>query len=285
MNERKVAAPPAQPDEGRTATAGRAGEAPRSSQQSDRETHVRGATVPDRAIGPALGLVAAIVLAEYAARRVLAPALLTIGAPVVDDMLATALCYGLLVTYAAAPASRSLAGLGGALRAVGAGSRSWPAWIGAVLFLLTGVALAPRDARLWGPVTLPSYTAPRADAALLTEAARPLGIAALLLVNGLVIPLAEERLWRGAIQPRLVAACGLLPGLLATAVLFSLKHAIVDASLGRLIAITAGGLVLGVVAHRAAGPGLGRSGWPTSAVSHAVGNTVATCLAIAAGAL
>jgi membrane protease YdiL (CAAX protease family) len=147
------------------------------------------------------------------------------------------------------------------------------------------VALAPLDARLWGPVTLPSYTAPRADAALLTEAARPLGIAALLLVNGLVIPLAEERLWRGAIQPRLVAACGLLPGLLATAVLFSLKHAIVDASLGRLIAITAGGLVLGVVAHRAAGPGLGRSGWPTSAVSHAVGNTVATCLAIAAGAL
>jgi membrane protease YdiL (CAAX protease family) len=48
------------------------------------------------------------------------------------------------------------------------------------------------------------------------------------------VPLAEERLWRGLIQPRMVTRMGFVPGLLLTALLFSLKHAIIDASFGRM---------------------------------------------------
>jgi membrane protease YdiL (CAAX protease family) len=104
----------------------------------------------------------------------------------------------------------------------------------------------------------------------------------LLLVNGVVIPLAEERLWRGLIMPRLCTVLGLAPGLLLVSILFSLKHVIVDASLGRLLAITVGGLVLGVVAYLADRSGRGASGWRASAVSHMVGNIVATSLALMA---
>jgi membrane protease YdiL (CAAX protease family) len=132
---------------------------------------------------------------------------------------------------------------------------------------------------------LPSFTSRPSDTVIMAGLAAPLAIAALLVVNGGVIPLAEERLWRGLIQPRLFAAWGLLPALFVTAVLFSLKHAIVDASLGRFLAITVGGLVLGIVAHRAGGSDGGRNGWQTSAVSHTAANIIATCIALAAGAL
>jgi membrane protease YdiL (CAAX protease family) len=97
-----------------------------------------------------------------------------------------------------------------------------------------------------------------------------------------VIPLAEERLLRGIIQPQLLVAWGTLPALAITAVLFSLKHAIVDASLGRLLAITAGGLVLGIVAYRAGHGDSRQDGWHASAVSHVVGNLVATSLGLLA---
>ena len=55
----------------------------------------------------ALGLAVAIVVAECLARRILAPTLPTIGSPTVNDMLAAALCYGLLVTFTAPAAARS----------------------------------------------------------------------------------------------------------------------------------------------------------------------------------
>jgi membrane protease YdiL (CAAX protease family) len=233
----------------------------------------------------ALGLAAVIVVAEYLARRVLAPSLPTIGSPVVNDMAAAALIYGLLVTALTPPAARSTAALGRALRDVAARLATWLPWVGGVLFLLAVLVIAPIDARLWGGVRLPSFTAPASSTVLLAGAATPLAVISLLLVNGVVIPLAEERLWRGMIQPRLRLAWGLLPGLLATALLFSLKHAIVDASLGRLLAIAAGGCVLGLVAYRAGGPAGGRAGWKASAVSHMIGNLVATGLALASGAL
>jgi hypothetical protein len=96
----------------------------------------------------------------------------------------------------------------------------------------------------------------------------------LLLVNGVVIPVVEEWLWRGLVQPRFVGALGLLPGLFLTAVLFSLKHVVVDASPMRLLALTAFGLVMGVLAWR--------QGWRASALAHAVTNTAATIVALVA---
>jgi membrane protease YdiL (CAAX protease family) len=243
------------------------------------------ATSPGGAAGLALGLAAIIVVAEYLARRLLAPALPTLGSPVVNDMLAMTLCYLLLVLLTAPPGARSPAALGRALRGVAASARSWLPWIGGVAFLLAVLVLAPVDALLWGTVRLPSFAVPASETVLFAGAAVPLAAISLLLVNGVVVPLAEERLWRGLIQPRLRVAWGLASGLLVTAVLFSLKHAIVDASLGRLLAITAGGLVLGGVAFRAGGAEGGRTGWRASGVSHMVGNLMATSLALAAGAV
>jgi membrane protease YdiL (CAAX protease family) len=229
--------------------------------------------------------VALIVVSEYLARRILAPSLPTVGAPVVNDMLVTALAYGLLVTIATSLSSRSGIPPGRALDGILARARTWLPWIGAVAFLASALVLAPLDVRLWGAVPVPSFTAPASTMRLFASAATPLAAVALLLVNGIVIPIAEERLWRGMIQPRLRAAWGLAPGLLVTAVHFSLKHAIVDASLGRLLAITAGGLVLGLVAYRAGGADGGTAGWRASAVSHMAGNLAATSLALASGLL
>lgn len=50
---------------------------------------------------PALGLVIVVVLAEYIARRVLAPWLPTLGSPTVNDMLALVLVYTPLVALTA----------------------------------------------------------------------------------------------------------------------------------------------------------------------------------------
>lgn len=233
----------------------------------------------------ALGLAATIVVAEFLARRILAPTPPSIGSLTVNDMLAAALCYGLLVTLTAPPSARSFVVLGRTLLAVLGRAGSWLAWVGGLLFLLAVVLLAFLDRLLWGSVELPFPTLWPSDTVLLAGLAAPLSIAALLVVNGVVIPLAEERLWRGLIQPRLFGVWGLRPALFVTAVLFSLKHAVVDTSLGRLIAISAGGLVLGIVAHRAGGSDGGRDGWQTSAVSHMLANLVGMGMAFAAGAL
>jgi len=245
----------------------------------------------------ALGLAALIVLAEYVARRILAPTLpsigappvnsanLPIGAPVFNDMAATALIYGLLLLLVAPSQSRSLAALGLALREIAQQAKGWLPWVGGVLFLVAVVVVVPLDALLWGGVQLPSFTVPASSTVLFAGAAMPLAIGSLLIVNGVVIPLAEERLWRGLIQPRFRVAWGLVPALLVTAALFSVKHAIVDATPGRLLALTVGGLVLGFVAYRAGGSDGGRSGWKASAVAHMVGNIIATSMALAAGAL
>ena len=55
----------------------------------------------------ALGLAVAIVVTEYPARKIVPPTLPTIGSPTVNDMLAAALCYGLLVTLTAPAAACS----------------------------------------------------------------------------------------------------------------------------------------------------------------------------------
>lgn len=89
----------------------------------------------------------------------------------------------------------------------------------------------------------------------------------LVCVNCALIPVAEEWLWRGVVQPRFVRALGRSGGIAFAAVLFSLKHALVDASLGRLLNLTAFGVV-GVVASR--------TSWRASAVSHVALNSLFT---------
>ncbi len=108
---------------------------------------------------------------------------------------------------------------------------------------------------------------------LLAPAGHALLIVNVLLVNCLVIPLSEERLWRGLVQPRLIVGLGFASGLALTAALFSRTHALVDASLGRLRGIIGAGLVRGVISARPS--------WKIPAVAHAVANTRGEALIIA----
>ncbi|ELY80333.1 CPBP family intramembrane glutamic endopeptidase [Natrinema pallidum] len=93
--------------------------------------------------------------------------------------------------------------------------------------------------------------------------------AVLLLVgNGLVVPVAEEQVWRGIVQTELVEERGAVVGIGATAVLFALKHVIVDLSILRLTTLLTLAVLFGVVRHR--------WGTASSTVTHALINTVST---------
>ncbi|HEU4323835.1 MAG TPA: CPBP family intramembrane glutamic endopeptidase [Roseiflexaceae bacterium] len=223
----------------------------------------------------ALGLVLAVVVVEYLARRFALFWLPAIGTLRVNDMLVTAVAYFGLVGATVPAEQRNPAALGATLRQVLAEGRRWQPWVAALL--VVGLSLlALVDLLLWGEVRLPVLMSPwRWDAVVLEAAAPVLVPLSVLIVNGWVIPLAEEWLWRGLIQPSLVGRAGAVAGVLVTSVLFSLKHAIVDASLGRLLMITAFGLVMGVLALR--------RGWRASALAHALANTTASVLALVAG--
>lgn len=96
----------------------------------------------------------------------------------------------------------------------------------------------------------------------------------LLLTNGFVGPVSEEFAWRGVLQPRMTLRFGTAPGLALTALLFSLKHCVVDFSLGRLFAIMAFGLVAGAVRLR--------WGTSTSAAAHVTANLIGSLILLAA---
>ena len=86
---------------------------------------------------------------------------------------------------------------------------------------------------------------------------------------------ASRFLWRGLVQVRLARVLSIHPAIGLTAVLFSLKHALVDASLGRLLTLTSFGVICGIVAHR--------HGWRRSAALHIVVNTVLTAIGLVLG--
>lgn len=108
-------------------------------------------------------------------------------------------------------------------------------------------------------------------------AARP-ALAILFLVgNGLVVPIAEEQVWRGLVQTELVDGFGVVAGIGVASVSFALKHVIVDLSVARLTMLLTLGLLLGVVRHR--------WGTASSTVTHAVINTVFSASVVAAAFL
>jgi membrane protease YdiL (CAAX protease family) len=98
-------------------------------------------------------------------------------------------------------------------------------------------------------------------------------VAALLLVaNALVAPICEEIAWRGVVQTALVRGWGPLIGIGLTAILFAMKHALLDGTFARITTLLMLGLVFGVVRHR----------WGTGAstVTHVVVNLYATAVII-----
>jgi membrane protease YdiL (CAAX protease family) len=226
--------------------------------------------VPRRDLAPAALLAAVIVVVEYVARHVVAPALPVLASPLVDDMVVTGAAYVALSlavarVLGASPPAKALRGFVVAMT-------RWQGWVGIAAALAALVLGSFFDRGLWGGVHLPSFQLPP-SAVFFGAGLTWLGPVSLLVVNGVVVPVAEEWLWRGAVQPRFVSALGVRAGIAVTAVLFSVKHAMVDASLGRLAAIVGAGLVLGWVARRAS--------WQASAISHIGMNTMATTAVLA----
>ena len=89
-------------------------------------------------------------------------------------------------------------------------------------------------------------------------------LALFALAHGVVAPVTEELAWRGVVQTALVESWGPTVGIAVTAVLFTAKHVVLDASLARLPTVLVLAVALGLVRHR----------WGTTAstVVHAVVN-------------
>ena len=163
--------------------------------------------------------------------------------------------------------------LEGILRSLREGLASWNFTLWVLALVLSVWALSIVDQLLWGnfeiPMLVSSY---RNSTVWLARQASILKVMSLILVNGLFVPIAEEYLWRGLIQVHLIRILPIPLSIGLTAVLFSLKHVLVHASLGRFLALIAFGVICGVVAQR--------NSWRRSAALHMVVNTIATVLGL-----
>ncbi|MBA4388752.1 MAG: hypothetical protein C0404_12275 [Verrucomicrobia bacterium] len=218
-----------------------------------------------------------VIAGEYVFRHYVMFWMPTVGSLRVNDMLALAMAYSLLTvavgSLAHANWHQELRELGQALRDF-ATRRTFTPWL---LGLTLGIAVLPAvDHWLWADLRLPMRISSFRNAAVwFPQAASALGALALIAVNGVLVPVAEEYLWRGVIQAHLLRV---LPGAMAigiTAIAFSLKHVIVDASWGRFLTLVAFGSICGMVAQRYT--------WRSSAALHLIVNTMSTVVALVLG--
>ncbi len=223
-----------------------------------------------RNLGAASAIAALVIGGEYLFRHYVLFLLPVIGTLSVNDMLSLFLVYSLLtVGLGALVHTKWRQELAGVARALRDGLTSWgfAAWFFALMLSVVGFSIADRF--LWQNINLAMVVSPyRNPTRWFASAAPILEAFSLILVNGLFVPVAEEYLWRGLIQARLT---GVLPTPFAiglTAILFSLKHTLVDASMGRLLTLIAFGVICGIVAQR--------SSWRHSAALHIAINTVST---------
>ena len=230
-----------------------------------------------RNLSVALAVVALVIGGEYFFRHYVLFWFPIFGTLLVNDMLSLFLVY-LLLPVGLGPFmhvnwQRELAGIVQSLRE-GMTSWSFTLWVLALVF---GVwALSMVDRLLWGNVELPMIVSSyRNSTVWFGKLAPVLKVVSLIVVNGLFVPIAEEYLWRGLVQVRLSRILPIPVAIGLTAVLFSLKHVFVDASLGRFLALIAFGAICGVVAQR--------SSWRRSAALHMVVNTVVSVIGLIFG--
>jgi membrane protease YdiL (CAAX protease family) len=228
-------------------------------------------------LGVAGAVISLVIAGEYFFRHYVLFWMPTIGTLPVNDMISLFLIYFLL-----------LAGIGkvmktnwqqesaGIWQAVQESARSWNSTIWFILLALSIVILPFFDKLLWGRFTLPmlisSYRNPIVWLSNLASILKP---AALIFVNGVFVPIAEEYLWRGIVQARLLR---ILPSWLAigiTSILFSFKHVLVDASWGRFLPLAAFGIIFGVAARQ--------KSWRSSAALHIFINTITTVVGLVMG--
>jgi len=230
-----------------------------------------------KTLAQASGIVVLIVAIEYLFRHYVLFWFPQIGSLRVNDMISLAAAYVLL---------------GGGLGLVSRvdWQAQWPEvrrqlrkllltwdYIGWVAAMVASISTLPLlDRLLWGNEALPSFISPyRNPGVWLIGLAPVLKAVSVIAVNGLFVPVAEEFLWRGLVQPRLVQVLAVPMGVGITAVLFSLKHVVIDASLARFLTIVAFGLITGHLADR--------RNWHASAALHLFINTVSSVMALALG--
>jgi membrane protease YdiL (CAAX protease family) len=230
-----------------------------------------------RNAGAASVLVCLIIGTEYFCRHYLMFWLPTIGTLRVNDMLSLVFAYSVLAgglgIVMGVDWTKELAGVGQALRDCVTSSR-YTGWI-----LVTALSLGffpIVDRLMWARVHLPMLiSSARNPTVWLSSLAPVLKATSFIFVNGLYVPVAEEFLWRGFVQARLARTTSLPLAIGITAVCFSLKHVLVDASFGRALTLAVLGIILGILAHR--------KSWRASAALHIFINTLSSGTALVLG--
>ncbi len=225
----------------------------------------------------ALAVVGLIIGGEYFFRHYVLFWLPTFGTLLVNDMLSLFLVYLLLPVGLGSLGHvnwrQELTAIGQALRE---GLTSWNFTFLVMALVLSVWVLSAMDRLLWGNIELPMIVSSYRNPTIwLANLAPILNVASLILVNGLFVPIAEEYLWRGLVQVRLLRIFPTPFAIGVTAFLFSLKHALVDASLGRFLALIAFGAICGVAAQR--------DSWRRSASLHMAVNTITTVMGLILG--
>jgi membrane protease YdiL (CAAX protease family) len=226
-----------------------------------------------------VAIVILIVSTEYFFRHYFLFWFPVIGTMRVNDMISLLFAYSLLVSVLGFIASVEWNKEWNALRqAVYDCVTSWSytPWIIALALNIGIVSML--DRLLFSNIMLPVFECTHHNSTLwLLGLAPTIKVISLIVVNGLCIPVAEEFLWRGLVQPRLVRILSLPLGIGITAILFSLKHVIVDGNFDRFLMIVGFGVICGMFAHR--------KGWSASAALHVLINTVSSIMALTLGAV
>ena len=230
-----------------------------------------------RNLGITLAIVSLVISGEYLFRHYVLFWFPIFGTLVVNDMISLFLVYLLLAVssglFMHSNWGQELAGVGQSLYE---GLTSWNFTFWILTLALSVWVLSIVDQLLWGSIKLPMIVSSyRNSTVWLTNLAPFLKVGSLILVNGLFVPIAEEYLWRGLVQVRLIHIFPVPFSIGLTAILFSLKHVLVDASLGRFLTLIAFGVICGIVAQR--------NTWKQSAALHMVINTMATVVGLILG--
>jgi len=227
--------------------------------------------------GFALVVIVVIVSTEYFFRHYFLFWFPHIGTLRVNDMISLFLAYfilaGTLGFITAVDWNKELSAV---YRAVHECITKWSyvPWIIAIVASIT--VLSVLDRWLLSNLTIPVLESSHRNSTIwLSVLALPLKAISLVVVNGLFVPVAEEFLWRGIVQPRFARVFALPVAIGITATLFSLKHVLVDGSFGRFLMAIGFGVICGLLSYR--------KGWTASAALHAVINTISSIAALATG--
>lgn len=228
-------------------------------------------------LGTALAVICLTVIGEYFFRHYVLFWMPTIGTLRVNDMISLFLGYFLLlVGIGKVMKTGWQQELVGIWQAIQESVRSWKFMLWFILLVLSIAVLPLFDKLLLERFTIPMILNPyRNSSHWLGNLAPILIVISFVSINGIFVPIAEEYLWRGIAQPRLLR---IFPAWLAigiTAVLFSFKHVLVDASWGRFLTLTAFGIICGIAAKQ--------KNWKSSAALHIFINTITTVMGLILG--